>query len=320
MSTQYKFQSNLLIVFVVCLSAYAVFIGGPIAARGIMHGFNNANAESILSDVHASNVKFGVYDFNDNFSDSSAMAFNHFYYDWSVDNHSQFISDMRVTLESDRWPIITIEPYPTSDLLESVLLDDIVAGHYDEEIERISSNISQINVPVFLRWAHEMENVTGRYPWAVVEYEKYIKAYRYVHDKLSESDNQIYFVWSPVGHSELKNYWPGTEYVDYVGLSVYAYPDWELDNFDSVRSFDEIFSERYNFVHQYEKPVIIAELGVMGDKEFQANWMLQAFRSFKKYDRLTSVIYFDAKDSIGAWGPDYGVPVWNIDPTIFDPI
>jgi beta-mannanase len=34
----------------------------------------------------------------------------------------------------------------------------------------------------------------------------------------------VFYIWSPVGNQELKDYWPGAAYADYVVWSVYAFP------------------------------------------------------------------------------------------------
>ena len=70
-----------------------------------------------------------------------------------------------------------------------------------------------------------------------------------------------YYVWSPVGSPGLHQYWPGPDYADYVGLSVYGFPQWDVRHYGRPRSFAEIFSEKYELVKGFGKPVLIAELG-----------------------------------------------------------
>jgi beta-mannanase len=43
--------------------------------------------------------------------------------------------------------------------------------------------------------------------------------------------------------------------------------EWDLAHYGKVRSFDEIFVEKYGRVAGFNKPVMIAELGVTGTKQ-----------------------------------------------------
>ena len=51
-------------------------------------------------------------------------------------------------------------------LFPAALLGDVAAGKYDQRIQAFALEISAFRAPVPLSWGHEMENVTGRYPWA----------------------------------------------------------------------------------------------------------------------------------------------------------
>ena len=63
------------------------------------------------------------------------------------------------------------------------LLQDIVAGRYDTNIQWACTDIATNPGQVIVRWGHEMENLTGRYPWATSNSGAYVAAYKYVVDK-----------------------------------------------------------------------------------------------------------------------------------------
>ena len=128
----------------------------------------------------------------------------------------------------------------------------------------------------------------------------------------------VFYVWSPVGRQELFRYWPGPDYVDHIGVSIYGFPEYDLRNFGKARSFDEIFTETYQRVSLFDKPVIIAELGVTGSPRHQRYWMYQAMRNFHRYPRLQIAVYYNGKDSPLAWGKDYPVPDWRISRSVFN--
>ena len=198
------------------------------------------------------------------------------------------------------------------------MLAAVAQGDYDLLVDNICREIGELDKPVFLRWGQEMERVTGRYPWAVPDGEKYIKAFRYFVNKCRGWVKEGYYVWSPAGDKGLENYWPGADVVDYVGLSVYQLPAWDQDNFGKVRSFGEVVGEKYPRVERYEKPIMVAELGVTGSKKFQRGWMEMALGEMGNFPLLKTVVYFNAKDSEGAWEEKYGVPDWHIASEVFD--
>jgi cellulose synthase (UDP-forming) len=158
-----------------------------------------------------------------------------------------------------------------------------------------------------------MEFVTGRYPWAQADPQVYVAAYRHFVDRCRLLADRVFYVWSPVGNNELAAYWPGRPYADYVGVSVYGFPEWDLDHHGRVRPFDEIFAEKYERVRGYDRPVMIAELGVTGSRDHQAAWLRAAARRFERYALLRSVVYFNAVDSRAAWPAHYRVPDWRLD-------
>ncbi|MBA5760046.1 mannan endo-1,4-beta-mannosidase, partial [Escherichia coli] len=77
---------------------------------------------------------------------------------------------------------------------------DIAHGRYDARIAATCSALAALEGPVFVRWGHEMEADTGRYPWATGDASAYIDAYRRVVTACRTMADQIRFVWSPAGN------------------------------------------------------------------------------------------------------------------------
>ena len=107
--------------------------------------------------------------------------------------------------------------------------------------------------------------------------------------------------------------------VDWIGLPVFGFPERDLDLYGSLRSFSEIFEEKYERVRVYRKRVIIAELGVAGEPKYQESWIKQLYRDLSDTERfplLKSIVYYDSMDHAGAWEERYSVPDWRIHQTI----
>jgi cellulose synthase (UDP-forming) len=308
-----------------CLIAVFIYKMGPIAINGLFWDLNKSQIE-LKKDIlfcklnstecklkapnqNGNSVNFGVYDFNGTFGDN-LLAFDHYFFDW---NNKDFISSLdnlfSESVQKNRWVIITIEPYP----INQNLFAEITTNEHTNAVNSICQSINNSPNPVFVRWGHEMERVTGRYPWATENKKNYIDAYNYFVNTCKAQTTNAYYVWSPAGEANSNDYWPGAENVDYIGLSLYINKEFELDYYKKVRSFDEAFNERYYRFDKYGKPIIIAELGVNTD---QMAWLYNAQKNFVKYPLLKTVLYFNAIDTQGVW-QNYKTPDWSIDNRIF---
>lgn len=295
----------------------AIYLNGGKALSGILNGFD-ADWQTKNMDIHNLNVNYGVYDPEKKFSQSNGLSFDHYYYSWVAFDSIKFKKDMAYSVQKNRWPILTIEPFQNEGRSVDSLFSDILHGKYDSNIQKIYQSIKEFGKPVMLRWGHEMERVTGRYPWASKDYLGYVNSYRYVMDKFKPLKPDVFFIWSPIGNVELYNYWPGPDYVDFIGVSVYSFSESENKNYDGRRSFKTLFREKYDLVTVLNKPIMIAELGVDGDDKSRVKWLKDAFESFKEFPNLRSLIYFNAKDSDAAWGKDFSTPDWHIEATVFN--
>ena len=264
-------------------------------------------------------VNLGIYDPNGDFDDSDRFAIDHLFVDWNADLEEYLLPRLGESIRRQRWPLITVEPWPAGPSPEDTerLFEDILAGRYDPQIKALSQVIRTFGHPLFVRWGHEMEMVTGRYPWAREDAAGYVLAYRYFVDLCRTLTSDVYFVWSPAGNKELVDYWPGHAHADVVGLSVFGFVEYDIKIYGRLRSFEEIFAERYNRVYRWGRPIMIAELGVDGGDAYQRLWMNQAFRQASHYPQLKTMVYFSARDHAEAWGEDYAIPDWTVKRGIF---
>jgi cellulose synthase (UDP-forming) len=190
--------------------------------------------------------------------------------------------------------MVTIEPYPSAGSTAPVL-DRIQQGQLDNQIRMLARTVAA-NAPqvVLVRWGHEME-LSGLYPWAANDPELYRMAYRHVVDIFrAEGADNAQFVWSPAGSPGADAYYPGDDMVDYIGVTVLGDAEWDAASREATRSFVDLFGPRYAMLAGHAKPVIVAELGVSGTSDRQAEWLAQASQSFADYPLLRGVVYFNA--------------------------
>jgi endoglucanase len=261
----------------------------------------------------ADTIVFGVYDPRQEFSDTPNISIEHIFVPWQ-----KLPADLRQSIQRaaarERQLLITIEPWTDAadrvtggeDLFESVL-----AGEYDSRIKAICSEFAGAGAPILVRWGHEMEDVTGRYPWARVDAAGYRKAFRSFVDTCRAVAPEAKFVWSPKGERNLHRYYPGDAFVDYVGLSVYTLQAWDIDRYGVQRTFSEVLAEKYARVTRYAKPVIVAEFAIFGDKPYKDRFFRDFRQSLPEFPALVALVYFNDKEP-HYWPQGYGSPDWRI--------
>jgi cellulose synthase (UDP-forming) len=316
-----QLKRNLYYVLALTLCALAItalVLKGREAAGALAWGWEDVLTPVTTEFKHGQRVNYGVYDLHERFSKAKGLAIEHVFVSWLSSDASDTIrSAFAYANARNRWLMITIEPAAVEGR-RSQLLDDIAAGAYDSTIESVCRSIRSLQVPMLIRWGHEMETADIRYPWSAASGESYIEAYRHFAERCRADAPKIYLVWSPKGAAGLAKYYPGRAFVDLVGLSIYDLPAYDLDHFGRVMSFHNLFMPKYHRVVVFDQPVIIAEMGVSGNPSYQAQWMAGFFRSVQNFPLLRTAVYFNAKDTPGAWPKSYGTPDWTIDPNIFE--
>ena len=211
--------------------------------------------------------------------------------------------------------LVTVEPFPARGDRTPVL-DVIVAGHRDAEIRRLAQIARSASPQVLLlRWGHEMD-LSGLYPWSSNHPELYQQAYRHVVDVFrQEGASNVRWVWSPAGNAGLEAFYPGDDVVDYVGVTILGDPGWDANFALPPQSFTELLEPKYSRLAIYQKPIIVAELGVSGTPERQALWLEEAARSVDHFPLVRALSYFNdvnAENNRLSSRPD-----WRVQPGIF---
>jgi cellulose synthase (UDP-forming) len=308
--------------YVLAIALFVVAVGGMVlrgrdAVAALTWGWDDLVFPIASEHKHGRKVNYGVYDYQRTFSKASGLAVEHIFVSWLSDPNL-INSSFQYARERNRWLMITIEPFAVGSRDRKLLLQDIVAGMYDSKIASICQPIGSLQSPIFIRWGHEMESSDARYPWAGAIADNYIAAYQHFAVRCRSDAPKTLLVWSPKGAPGLEKYYPGRTFVDLVGLSLYGLPAYDLDHFGKVRSFREAFTPKYDRIYGFDRPVVIAEMGVSGSPSYQARWMADFFRSAHNFPLVRTGVYFNGKDSPGAWPEKYGIPDWTIDPNTFE--
>lgn len=181
----------------------------------------------------------------------------------------------------------------------------------------------QPNDPTYVRLAQEMEADGGKFilrfagemneescPWYTTDYNLYIEKFRIVADIFHKYAPSVPIVWSPNFYPEnnMHLYYPGDEYVDYVGISSYKHYQPSADplglGVDRSRWSDQL--DTICSLYGHKKPIIISEGGASyrdhvtgADITGFASSQLYDFYTYLpiKYPQVKAVYIFDCNDT-----------------------
>jgi cellulose synthase (UDP-forming) len=206
-------------------------------------------------------------------------------------------------------PMITWEPWrkPEGSVVEPDqhphLLDDIAAGRYDHFLNRWAASAERYRHPLILRFMHEMNGTW--YPWAANVNgntpDDYKRAYRHVHRVFDEhgADN-VSWVFSidslaggaPTSKAALDTYWPGHQYIDWVGLSGF---NWGPESvYPTERSFLSTFQPSVDVLKGFGKPVMLSEVGTSAKSADPAGWLASAMSDVAQMPSVKALVFFNA--------------------------
>ncbi len=235
------------------------------------------------------------------------FALMHHYIAWGDESEHGF--PRRFVQAVDRLgsiPVITWEPWLTTfeNRLHPELplraqrdedgLRDVAAGAYDFYIREWAGEAAEFGRPIMIRFAHEM-NDPYRYPWGPQnnEPQHFIAAWRHVVDLFREAGaDNVVWVWSPhVAYEGYEVYWPGDEYVDWVGTAALNYGT--VAYWSQWWSFEQIFGQHYDFLAGFGKPIMVAEFGTIEVGGERADWYREALaRVRREYTEVQGLIFF----------------------------
>lgn len=257
---------------------------------------------------------YGVYDPIGDYTTSDAVQIEHLFLPWEDLFLESLIEADAYALERGRDVLVTIEPWTwtrNDRNTPAVLKAGIRSGAYDGNVTAICDVLDQFKSKVTVRWAQEMDDKSGQFIWSRWEPETYISAFKRVIDTCKQSAPDIQVMWSPLGDEGMERYYPGDDYVDVVGLSVFGLQPWEQEVVGRELSFHDILAPRYERARQFNKPVVVAELGFSGDADYVAQWQGDIEVPMPQYPTLESIVYFNQQE-VYPWPRGFGLPNWRV--------
>ena len=175
----------------------------------------------------------------------------------------------------------------------------ITDGVFDAYLQAYSEKVKELEMPLFIRFAHEPEN--PQYPWSTAgenTSEEYIAAWQYVVGFFrKEGADNVLWVWNPWKDVNMNEYYPGGDYVDWVGITLLNYGEAATDGtWHSFAALYEPFRYQTSTVEDkslLRKPVMLAEFGTTPFGGDQKEWLDEAlYRIGERYPEIKAVVFF----------------------------
>jgi len=254
---------------------------------------------SVQVIMEGTNISFGYFGSPiDGATSENVFTYPEKFGEFGTDKFLEVVEQELIRIQMEgRTPILTLEPYKNDNSKNP--LDEISSGTHDEHLLKLFTIITKTGA--IFRPMHEMDTDQPRYPWSGKEPASYITAWNYMYllSKSVTGEFPIQFLWSPAGNANMMSYYPGDNYVDLVGFSLYDYPkevetNWYGKDLDIVleiqRKMDTI---------RTTKRIIIPEFGIATEtpKEF-FDTLERILAELSKYPNLKSIIFFNSNETL----------------------
>ncbi|UQX90267.1 hypothetical protein M6D93_09765 [Jatrophihabitans telluris] len=219
-----------------------------------------------------------------------------------------FDSDFRAEAVNSAWaageiPFLTWESRPLNDAVTSTdySLPNIVAGGFDTYLKAYADDIVANGLPLVIRFDQEMNGNWYRWAESNATFNNpkgsFIAAWRHVHDifQAEGANNLVVWDWAPNRidnirrYASIDNYYPGDDYVDWVGMTGYYRPG------DSSPTFASTYNATLAELRRVapSKPILIAEAGATESGGHKLAWVSTFFSGLQANPDVIGFVWFN---------------------------
>ncbi len=198
--------------------------------------------------------------------------------------------------------------------------DGLEVVNDDEYLREWAKAANASSTPIFIRWASEMNGTWTQYSG---KSDLYKEKWQLVYNVFQEEAPNCAFVWTvfTFPESTIEQFYPGDEYVDWVGVNIYSVVYHNNDINDEAFNEDplELLDYVYN-TYSYKKPIQISEFGATHysatDEQTYSGWAAEKIRRLYSnietyYPRVKSIFYFDV-NNLNTYNADRRVNDYSI--------
>jgi Glycosyl hydrolase family 26 len=216
-----------------------------------------------------------------------------YYSGWAAPFESSFAE----TLHSHHIvPYIQIDPTYAS-------VPGIAAGIYDEYLRTYADSVRDFGHSVVIGFGHEMNAPWYSWGYGRVKPSAFVAAWRHIVKVFQgEGAYNVTWLWTvnqdAPGTGPIASWWPGPQYVDWVGIDGYY--------FRSSDTFDKVFGRTIRQVRKLTgDPILLSETAV-GPKANQLANINNLFAGVAKYKTL-GLVWFDLASDKGMYNQDWRI-------------
>ncbi len=242
-----------------------------------------------------------IQQLNNSYSSNTPLDILSLYIPWGDSAHCYIPLTLADSIYSRQSiPMITWEPWENlfrnSDQhnANKNILSKISEGRYDDYLDSFATQVKSLNGPVFLRFAHEFTN--PQYPWSMAGNNTpgdFKEAWKYLHARFAKNKvTNAIWVWNPWKPENMAAYFPGRQYVDWIGLDILNYDTLNPDGHSY--SFETLYSQfKTSPLFNAGIPVMIAEMGSL-DRKAGERWFTDAFTAIRsKFREINAFVIFN---------------------------
>jgi cellulose synthase (UDP-forming) len=166
-------------------------------------------------------------------------------------------------------------------------------GKFDSYLEHFASVMRQHADPVLLNFIPEFDNPKSK--WfrdGNNSCEEFTKAWQYIYIFFNRHGvSNVTWIWNPL-YNFSPIYYPGNEFVDYVGIPVLNHSSNSSDG--NWVSFTDRYLSYREQLQSFNKPIIITEFGSANGLQ-QSTWFKSALKDIsEKFSEIASVVLFNS--------------------------
>jgi mannan endo-1,4-beta-mannosidase len=198
-------------------------------------------------------------------------------------------SEVRESYRQNALTIIRWEPFTAK-------LKDIAAGKHDQYVTDYAKAVRTLNLPIALTFAHEMNG--NWYPWghSKATPKDFVSAWRHIHQIFARvGATNVIWAWTPnvinpVPSVKLKPYYPGDDYVDWLGIDGYF-------TSKGAHTYKTLFGPTMKAMRAFStKPFLIVETGAAPGSA-RPSWIYDLMKRLIRDDDTIGFVYFDQNGS-----------------------
>jgi hypothetical protein len=220
----------------------------------------------------------------------------------------------RVIVSWEPWKPVPVEHSDAQSLPQRGYRNrDILHGVQDRYIRRFARSLATFRGTVYLRYAHEMNGTW--YPWSaeprmyVLAWRRLVRIFHAVHAR------NVRFVWSPNPNLyegkhrwlvHLREYWPGSRYVDYVGSTMINFGGNRRRRYTIAR-----FAPRFEILRRkFRKPMMLPETST--EYAGRVEWLEGLRRMLRRMPWIVSLDWSQLKSRGQAHMKGSGQLGWDV--------